>query len=816
MGRYIFRRLAHAPGFTAVAVLTLAIGVGANTAIFSVLNGVLLKPLPFDHPDELVGLWHTAAGLNIDKLNMAPANYFVYREQGRAFSDVGLYTGGTVTLTDAGRPEELLSLFVTDGTLPLLRVTPSLGHFFTRDDCVEGSPRKAILSYGFWQQRFGGATSVIGKRIIIDGNAREIIAVLPATFRFRDPAPVILLPLQFNRNKVQLGNFSYNGIARLKPGVTLAAANADIARLQPIWINAFPPPPGFSASLFENAHLGPLVQPFKRDVVGDIGEVLWVLMGTVGGVLLIACANVANLLLVRAEGRQHELAIRAALGAKRSAIALDLLLESLALALAGGIAGVGVAYGTIRLLAAIAPNSLPRIHDISIDPAVLIFALAISLLAGVLFGILPVLKYSGARLNTGLRESGRTLSQSRERHRARAALVIAQVALALVLLIGSGLMIRTFQALRRVQPGFTGPEHILTFSISVPEAQVKEPERTARLDQDILNRIVRVPGVTSAGFASRVPLTGEGSSDILYVEDHPIPEGKLPNIRRYIFISPGYFGAMGIPIVAGRDVTWTDLYSLRNVVLVSENLARETWGDPANAIGKRVRESPKDDWREVVGVAGNTYDDGMNKKPVAIAYWPMLERNFWTEGVFVQRNVTFAIRSDRASAVSFVDEVRQAVWSVNGNLPLARVSTMSEIYGKSMARTSFTLTMLAIAGGMALLLGVIGISGVISYSVSQRRREIGIRMAMGARQNQVSAMFVRHGLALAAIGIVLGLGAAAGLTKLIQSMLFGVSASDPWTFGAVSLCLVVAAVVASYLPARRASSVNPVETLRAE
>jgi len=802
--------------FTAITLLTLALGIGANTAIFSVVNGVLLRPLPYRDPARLVALWHTAPGLNIKELNMAPANYFTYRERGRAFEDIGLYTGGSVSVTETGEPERLHCLWLTDGTLPILGVHPLLGRIFTRYDDTDGSPRTAVLTYGYWQRRFAGSPSAIGKQIVLDGDRYEIIGVLPRSFWFLDPEPALVLPLQFNRNKTVLGNFSYRGIARLKPGVTIASANADIGRLLPIWAATFPPPPGISVKLFEDARLMPSVRPFRQDVVGDIGDVLWVLMGTIGAVLLIACANVANLLLVRAEGRQHELAIRSALGAGRGRIARELLLESVVLGLAGGVLGLGVAFATLRLLIAIGPTSLPRLHEITIDPVVLGFAFLVSLLAGGLFGILPVWKYSGVRLNMGLRESGRTVSQTRERHRARAVLVVIQVALALVLLIGSGLMIRTFQALRRVQPGFTRPAEILTLSVSVPAGQVKEEERVVRMDQDMLAGLARIPGVESAALTSSLPMTGDRSNDILFADDHPNAEGQVPPIRAYIFISPGYFRTIGDPIVAGRDLTWADVYGFRNVALVSENLAREYWQNPARAIGKRIREGSKDPWREIVGVVGNTYNDGVNEKPPAIAYWPIMMKHFWGEDMFVRRASSFAIRSTRTGSAAFLNEVRQAVWSVSPNSPVASVATLGEIYSKSMARTSFTLVMLAIAGGMALILGLVGIYGVISYSVSQRRREIGIRMALGARQSEVNRMFVRHGLMLAAVGVAFGLAAAAGLTRLISSMLFGVSAADPSTYALMSAGLVAAAVLASYLPARRAGAVNPIETLRAE
>lgn len=816
MNKYILRRLLHSPLFTIVTLLTLAIGIGANTAIFSVVDGILLKPLPFAEPHRLVGLWHTAKGLNLNELNICSSMYFTYREQARSFTDVGSYDGGSVSISHIAKPEQVKALFVTDGVLPLLGVQPAMGRFFTRHDDTDGSPRTAILSYGYWQNRFAGAPSVIGRHIIIDGDDREVIGILPRSFQFMQPQPAIVLPLQFNRNKAVLGNFSYRGIARLKPGVTLAQANADIARLLPIWLKSWPTPPGFSVKLFEDAHIGPNLRPFMQDVVGDIGNVLWVIMGTIGLVLLIACANVANLLLVRAEGRQHELAIRAALGAGWGRIARDLLGESVALGLVGGTLGLALAFGGLRLLVALGPANLPRLDEVGIDPQALLFALVISLISGILFGLLPVFKYATIRPGTGLRDSSRNVSAGRERLRARNFLVVFQVALALVLLIGSGLMIRTFYALRQVQPGFTNPAQVMTLSVFIPESQVKEPERATRSQREILSRIEAIPGVESASFGNSVTMDGHDSNDVLLPEDHPVASGKVPPIRRYKFIAPGYFHTLGRPFLAGRDLTWTDLFSFRPVTIVSDNLAREYWGNPAAAIGKRVREGMNDDWREIIGVVANEYDNGVQAKAPTIVYWPILMKKFWGEDVLSQRTVTFVIRSPRAGSAGFLNELQRAIWSITPDSPLADVRTLEEIYGRSMARTSFTLVMLGLAGGMALILGMVGIYGVISYSVSQRTREIGIRMALGARQQQVSGMFVRHGLGLAGIGVVCGLAAALGLTRLLSSVLFSVNANDPITYIFTSAALVAAAIVASYLPSRRATGIDPIQTLRGE
>ncbi len=814
--RQVLRRLGRAPLFTAVTLLTLAVGIGANTAIFSVVESVLLKPLPYSQPDRLVRALHTARGLNINDLDASPSTYFIYREQSRTFEDIGLYQGYSVNVTGLAEPEHVRALALTDGVLPILGTLPMFGRSFTRADDSPGSADTVMLTYGYWTRKFGGDRSVVGGTITVDGKLRQIIGVLPQEFHFRDQSDLaLILPLKFDRAKTFLGQFSYGAVARLKPGFTFAQANADVARMLPIVERSFPPPPGFSLKLFEDARIGPNVRPLKQDVVGDVGKVLWVLMGGIGLVLLIACANVANLLLVRAEGRQQELAIRVALGASRGRIAAELLFESLILALLGSLFGLGLAYGALRVLVAMAPAGLPRLNEIGIDGSVVLYTLALSLLASLLFGSVPVLKYAGARLGTGLREGGRSMSESRQRHRARSALVIVQVALALVLLISSGLMTRTFRALTRVDPGFVAPSELQTFRLGIPENEVKEPERVVRMQEEILQKIEAIPGVSSVGLSMSVPMDGSRWSDPVFAKDRTYSPGDIP-LRRFRFIAPGFFKTLGIPLVAGRDLTWSDIYNKLPVAIVSEKLAREYWHEPAYALGKEIRVSTKDDWREVVGVVGNTHDDGMEKEAPSSVYWPILTVRFEGDDVNVRRYVAFTIRSPRAGSEGLMNEVRRAVWSVDPNLPLADVHTLDYFYARSMARTSFTLVMLAVAGGMALLLGIVGLYGVIAYSVSQRRREIGIRMALGAQHQELTGMFVRHALGLTGAGVACGLAAAPALTRLMSSLLFGVRPFDPVTYGAVSLGLTATAALASYLPARRAAAVNPVESLRAE
>jgi predicted permease len=534
--------------------------------------------------------------------------------------------------------------------------------------------------------------------------------------------------------------------------------------------------------------------------------------------MLIACANVTNLLLVKAESRQQELAVRASLGAGWVRIVRVLLLESMLLGLMGGALGIGIAVGGLRLLVAIGPANLPRLGEISMDGRTLLFTVLLSLLSGLFFGLIPALKYAGPRISAVLRSAGRTQSVSRERHRARNLLVVAQVALALVLMVSAGLMIRTFQALQAVDPGFTGAAHLQTMRLSVPESLVASPEQVIRIQNSIVDKLAAIPGVTSAGFGSAMPMEGFDSGwNEIFAQDKIYPGGEFAPLRLFKYVSPGFFHTAGTRIVAGRDLTWTEVYGHRPVAMVSENLARELWGSPSAALGKRIREFPPMPWREVIGVIEDVHENGVHEKAPGIVYWPsMMDNIFGPSPLNVVRKMTFVVRSDRTGTEGFLNQVRQAVWSVNSSLPVASVRTMQEVYGQSLARTSFTLVMLGIAGAMALVLGVIGIYGVISYTVSQRRREIGIRLALGAPQGELRRMFVQYALVLAGIGVAIGLGAALGLTQLMKSLLFGISPMDPPTYAVVPVVLMAAAALAGYLPARRAASVDPTEALRAE
>jgi predicted permease len=840
--RFATRVLFRNPTFTVVAVLTLAVGIGANTAVFSVLDSVLLKPLSYPRPEELVALRQIAPGATGSAsasagLNLSPSMYVTYAENNRVFQSLGVWVSTTGTAMGVAEPEQIRAIGISGGVLETLGVPPAAGRWLLAEDqtgairplpSVYRAYTRVMLSYGYWQRRFGGDRSVVGRTVIVDTRPKEIVGVLPRGFRIGNADADMIFPLAFDRARITLagaggGGFTYQGVARLRPGVTIAQANADIARMIPIWMNSWPAASGTDSRVYEQWKISPALRPLKEEVVGSVTDVLWVLMATIGLVMLIACANIANLLLVRAEVRQRELAVRAALGAGRGRIVRGLLVESMLLGLMGGALGVGLAYAGLRLLLAIGPANLPRLGEISLDSRTFAFTAVLSLVSSVLFGLVPALKYTGPRMTATLGSFGRGASVSRERHRVRNVLVVAQVAIALVLLVSAGLMIRTFQSIRTVEPGFTQPEHLQILRLFIAGGSIPDPEPTTRMEEAIQDKLSSIPGVTSAAFASAMPLEGYGPNlgvinfGAIRTDDQRDRGSDTPPVRVFKYVSPGFFRTAGTRLIAGREITWTEVYGLHPLVLLSENLARELWGTPAAALGKRLRQDSGMPWHEVIGVVQDVHETALYQPAPAIVYWPTMSAylNGTPERPNAIRGVTFVVRSERTGTELFLNQVRQAVWSANASLPVSP-RTMRDVYDQSLAQTSFTLVMLAIAASMALLLGIVGIYGVISYTVSQRRREIGIRAALGAQRGALKRMFVRHALALAGIGVVIGLGAAAGLTRLMSSLLYGITPLDPVTYVAVPLVLVTATVLASYLPARRAASVEPVEALRTE
>ena len=814
--RHGVRALRRAPVFTSVAVLTLALGIGATTAVFTVVRAVLIKPLPFRDSGALVSLKHTSKDVGSGPpAGMTLSLLLTYTRETRSFEHMGVWSRGTGHVTSDLLPEEVTTLNVSAGTLRALGIQPALGRWFVDRDNAPGSPETVIVMDGYWRRRFGGDPAIVGRHVVVDSRRREVIGVMPAGFRFLDETPDLVLPERIDPAALTLGGFNYEGLARLAPGVTVEQAGADIRRVVPIWVEAWPSFPGIERAAF--GQIAPLVRPLKQELVGDVGSMLWVLMGTIGIVLVIACANVANLVLVRAQDRQRELAIQAALGAGRGRLARRMLTESLVLGLLGGTLGLLLASAGLQVLSTIAPVGVPRLREIALDPAVLVFTLAISLSAALLFGSIPVARIGRRRLALTLRSGGRGSSDSRESHRARNTLVVVQVALALMLLVGSGLMVRTFLALRAVPPGFIDPDRVQLVRITIPEAQIGDPERVFRLQRQMRDRIAAIPGVTDVSFTGNVPMAGERSRSTIAREDAPIADpGGPPPLRWFRYVAPGFFQTIGTRLVAGRDFTWGDLEERRPVAVISENLARELWREPRAALGRRIREGNGSPWREVVGVVGDVYDDGVRREAPSIVYWPSFMETFFGQQVNVRRAVTFAIRSSGAGSQGLLAQVRDAIWSVKSDVALTRVRTLGDVYGRSMAATSFALAMLAIAAAIALVLGIIGIYGVVAYAVTQRRREIGIRAALGASRREILALFVRRGVALALAGVGCGAAGAAVLTQLMASLLFGTSRLDPTVYVLVSLGLVGIAALASYVPARGAAQVDPVQALGGE
>jgi len=809
--RYTLRGLRRNPAFAVVAIFTLALGIGCTTAIFGVLNGVVFKPLPFTQPERLVAVHHTMPAIGIDETPLSPALYLTFREHSRTLEDIGVWKRRTVTITGLGQPEQVEAALVTEGLFPVLGVGPILGRGFDEADVAAGSARTVILSQGYWMRKFGGDPAVVGQTLRIDGVEATIIGVMPAVLRLGRLGPELYLPLTFNW--VGVGDWSFPGIARLRPGVGLEQANQDLDRLT---VHATEEHGGIPLSTLREREFTSFVRPLKEDVVGGAGLALWIVFGTVGLVLLVACTNVANLFLVRAETRQRDAALRSAVGASRGRLARQFITESTVVGILGGAAGLVLAYGGHQLLLHMAPPYLPRLDDIGLNATVWLFALGVSVTAGLIFGSIPLLRYGRGDLADSLKEGGRGTVSGRRWARMRSLFAVTQVAMVLVLLVGSGLMIRTFQELHDVPPGFQRPGEVLTLRISVPSTEAATADDAARTHQRILEQVAGIPGVTSVAAAASVAMDGWETWDDVEIEGFPAPRGEAPVLRRFNWITPGYFATLQNQILAGRTLEWVDVYERRPVAVVTENFAREFWGDPAEAIGKRFRTAPDTDWSEIVGVVQSVHTAGVGEPAPSVIYWPLIVEGLWGTGTYTIRDLRYAIRSSRPAPASLLPEVREAVWRVNPNLPLYEVLTLEDILSNSMARTSFTLVMLAIAASVALLLGIVGVYGVLSYLVAQRTREMGVRLALGARPADVRRMIVRQGGILGAAGITGGLVVALGLTRLMSTLLFGVSPTDVPTYGAVSTVLIGVVLLASYIPARRAAAVDATEALRAE
>lgn len=806
------RRLARAPGFTSVSVVTLALGIGSTAAILSVVYGVLLRPLPYDDSDDLVVVWHASEGLGYDRIRMTSGMFLAIEEDQTVFEQFGAWTPGSVTVTGLADPESLDIISVSGGVFPALRVRAEAGRMFLPADMHHEAPLSAVLSHGYWERRFGADPSVVGRVLTLDGVSTEVIGVLPAGTHFLDRSPDLYLPLRVDPENAALLSFDFNGLARLRPGVAPETVQADLARL------IVPSAERYGWATPERARefgLTPNVRPLREQVVGNIARTLWVLLGAVGLVLLLACVNVANLLLVRAESRRREVAVRKALGAGRNRIARHFAAETVLLGLAGGAAGIGLALVALDALLRMAPASLPRTSEIGLSTPVLLGTLAIALGAGLLFGLIPVSGRDRKNLATALREGGRSRTSGKSSGRTRSALASLQVALALVLLLGSALMLRSFLALRSVDPGFQRPEEVLTFRLAIPQADVPGDDEVIEMQRQIVERLAAVPGVATVGLASGFAMEHRSHGNGLWLDGSRVPEGFEPEIN-YKAIGADYFEAMEIPLLAGRTIRWDDITDRRPVGLITENLARRHFGDPAAALGRRIRHTPEEQWREVIGVVGDVRDDGLAAEAPGVAYWPMAVNDFLQFPSWVRRNMAYVLRTTVIPPTALLPQVREAVWSVNPDLPLAGVRTLDEVVRRDVAPTEFVMTLLLVAAAVALVLGAVGVYGVISYSVTQRRREIGIRIALGATAADVKRLGIRHGLAIAAMGGLLGAGLAFVLGRGMAALLYGVTPSDPVSLGAIALLLLGIVLLASWVPARRATRIEPTVALRTE
>jgi predicted permease len=812
------RRLARTPGFTAVSILTLGLGIAGTTAAFSVINAVLLRPLPYRDPERLVQLWHTAPGLGVMQVEQSDASYIQYHDKAtRSFESVASYQSSAASLTGGQEPERVAAANVTASFLPTLGIRPAVGRNFTEEEDRPGAASVAILSDALWRRRYGADPAMVGKTIQVDGITREVVGIMSPDFRFPDADTELWLPMGVDRAHLTTGNFNRNAIGRLRPGVTISAAEAE---MQPILMRLPDDVPGMMThAIFEQAKIRVVVHSLRDDVVGDIRPVLFTVFGTVALVLLIACANVANLFLVRAEARTKEVAVRSALGASPRSIVKLYLGEGLVLSTLGAVLGVALAYGALQALLRLAPAGLPRASEISIDLASLGVAAAIAAITGLFFSAIPFVRAGRAELTPMLRDGTRGSTSGRERQRVRNAFVVAQVALALVLLVGSGLLARSFQQLRAVDPGFA-PNQVLTLRLSLPPATYRTVGDISRFYYQLTTRLAAVPGVQSAGGTSKLPLIDAGGShNGAWIEDRPVSGSELPTVHSVATVTQDYFKTMGIPIVEGRTFRDDGSDRASHEMIVGRAFARHFWPN-GSAIGKRIKTGgPDAAWSTIVGVVGDVHDEALTKPVDEMIYQPMVSvvqpSPAEPDTLVAENTMTLTIRT-AGDPMQVYPAIRREIWSLDRNLPLVNVRELSTVVSSAMARTTFTLIMIGAAASVALLLGAIGIYGVISYMVSLRTREIGVRMALGAQSVQVRRMVVRQGLTLASIGVVIGLVTALALSRLIASLLYGITPYDPATLASVTLGLLVVAAVASWLPAVRAARIDPIEALRAE
>jgi predicted permease len=801
--RYGLRTLLKNPGFTTIAVTALALGIGANCAIFSVVNAVLLRPLPFKNPEQLVMVWENATHVGFPKNTPSPPNFLDWQRQNTVFTGMAAMAERSFNLTGVGQPERLDGRRVSANLFELLGVPPLLGRIFAPDDDHSGS-HVVLLGYSLWQRRFGSDSGIIGQSITLNGESYTVIGIMPRSVHL--PAygnwhDQLWVPIAFTNEEItERGTHFLDVVARIKPGMTLKQAQAEMETIAARLSKQYPK---------SNMRIGATVSPLHEEIVGDIKAALLILLGAVGSVLLIACANVANLLLARAAVREKEIALRLAMGASRSRLTRQLLTESILLAFLGGGFGLLLALAGVRMLKTFVPSMILQIQAINIDGKVLVFTASIALLTGIVFGLAPVIHASHSNLNESLKEGGRDSAVGKKGNRLRGLLVIGEVAVSFILLIGAGLLINSFLHLRNLDPGFRS-DHLLTMKVDLSELKYPDGEQRSVFFDEVLRRIRVLPGVQSVAVAGNLPLTYNGDSATIAVEG--IPDPPLDQWRDVIYraIGPGYFSTMGIRMIRGRDFTDQDRADSTKVVVISEKTAQHYWPgqDP---IGKRLKlgaTASDIPWREVIGVVKDVRQNDFIAQPKMQMYLPYRQMKDLAANALVVRT--------SVEPMSLATSVRNAIWAVDKDQPVADIDTMDHIVSEAIARQRFSMLLLGIFAALALMLAAVGIYGVMSYSVAQRTHEIGIRMALGARPADVLQMTVKQGLKLVSVGMILGLVAAILLTRVLVSLLYGISATDPITFVGISLVLLAVAILASYIPALRATKVDPIIALRAQ
>lgn len=804
--RYGLRMLSKNPGATLVAVIALAFGIGANSAIFSVVNAVLLRPLRYKDPERLVVIWETKLSKGILQERVSPPDYRDWLEQSRAFDQIGALRSQPSVLTGGALPERVETALISPGVFDLLGVKAAQGRAFLPDESQPGHNRVAVLSHGLWQRRFGGDSSVLGKSITVDGNSYTIVGIAPPDFRLLDTPSELWMPYTLDNkeeNSNQRGFRTLRVIAHLKPGVSREQAQGDIASVAARIEQQFPD---------TNAGWSAKIIPLRDQLLGDIRPTLWMLAAAVVFVLMIACANVANLLLARAGSREKEIALRTALGANPGRLARQLLTESVLLALASGALGLLLAMWSVSILQKFGPASLPRMSEIVIDWPVLAFTFAVSVLTGVVFGLAPALASIRADLNSILKTGGRGNTSGRGRARLRNALVVCEIASCVVLLAGAGLLIQSFVRLQNVNPGFR-PDHVLTMQLALPETRYSE-WKVALFYKQLLESLQALPGVQFAGIARNLPLSGADASLNFTVENRPVEASANQPRAKYRAASADYFKAMGIPLVKGRYFERTDGEKTAGVVLINNTMARRFWPNE-DPIGKRIKAGFDDSqWCTIAGIIGDVKHTGLDADVNAEMYYQYLQVPPALMS-FVEGTMTLVLRTN-ADPGSTTAAARNEVRKLDGDLAVFNVKTMDDLVAGSLARPRFRTMLLGVFAGVALMLAAIGLYGVIAYSVTQRINETGVRMALGAQKSDVLKLIVGHGAQLAGIGIGLGLAIALGLMRVMSKLLFGVNATDPLTFGVTAALIFVVALAASTIPALRAIRVDPVVALRCE